>query len=171
MYILSILRKFNFLPITTETDTCNYIVIFLDWVPRTAGGDGVPARWRQPMRRRHCVRRAPPGGQTPSGCCCRPVPSQRPGCDVTAHIIGNTKVVGFLRATWGSDEKYRGNWGARDQVAALQWVQTHIAIFNGDPSRVTTFGNSAGGSGSGLLAISPLAKGGRNHYTNLVPMH
>ncbi len=51
------------------------------------------------------------------------------------------------------------NFALLDQIAALQWVQANIAQFNGDPTRVTLFGESAGGRSVLSLMASPLAAG------------
>jgi len=51
------------------------------------------------------------------------------------------------------------NYGILDMVAALEWVQRNIRAFGGDPSRVTIFGNSAGGMSVHLLMVVPQAKG------------
>jgi para-nitrobenzyl esterase len=46
-----------------------------------------------------------------------------------------------------------------DQVAALEWVQTKIAAFGGDPGNVTIFGESAGAMSIGVLLSMPGAEG------------
>jgi para-nitrobenzyl esterase len=52
-----------------------------------------------------------------------------------------------------------GNWGMRDQLAVLEWVQREIGAFGGDPGRVTAGGQSAGAASVAGLLVSPAAEG------------
>ncbi|UPQ99067.1 carboxylesterase [Chloropicon primus] len=56
------------------------------------------------------------------------------------------------------DLKDDTNFGLFDQIAALRWVQENIEQFGGDPSKVTIFGQSAGGAAVEILMVSPLTK-------------
>ncbi len=58
-----------------------------------------------------------------------------------------------------SEHRSSGNYGALDQVAALQWVKNNISQFGGDPNKVTMFGESGGCRSVNWLAASPLTKG------------
>ena len=53
----------------------------------------------------------------------------------------------------------KGNYGLLDQILALKWVKQHIGDFGGDATKVTIFGESAGGACVSLLMLSPLTKG------------
>lgn len=52
-----------------------------------------------------------------------------------------------------------GGYGIEDQRAALEWVKANIASFSGDPTRVTLFGESAGGISTCAHIVSPPSKG------------
>uniref|UniRef100_A0A182PNE9 carboxylesterase n=1 Tax=Anopheles epiroticus TaxID=199890 RepID=A0A182PNE9_9DIPT len=65
-------------------------------------------------------------------------------------------VFGFLST---GDTSASGNFGMKDQVLVLRWVQKNIRAFGGDPKRVTIFGESAGGSSVQFQMLSPLSRG------------
>jgi len=52
-----------------------------------------------------------------------------------------------------------GDYGLMDQQEALRWVNSNIAVFGGDPERVTIAGESAGGASVCAQLASPLADG------------
>lgn len=48
-----------------------------------------------------------------------------------------------------------GNFAYMDQIKALEWVRDNVAVFGGDPCRVTLIGQSAGGDSVVRLMTSP----------------
>ncbi|KAM9061845.1 carboxylesterase 3 [Sarcophilus harrisii] len=67
--------------------------------------------------------------------------------------------LGFQGFLSTGDKFAPGNWGFLDLVAALQWVQSNIVHFGGDPNCVTISGQSAGGMCVSALVLSPMTKG------------
>ncbi|XP_055700212.1 juvenile hormone esterase-like [Phlebotomus papatasi] len=73
-------------------------------------------------------------------------------------VIGNYRLgaLGFL-STNTSDSP--GNFGIKDQVEILKWVQANIGVFGGNRDQVTIFGESAGAGSVAYLLTSPSTKG------------
>ena len=91
----------------------------------------------------------------------RPAPLVQKGAVVVTlnYRLGAFGFLAHPALAAESPHHVSGNYGMLDQIAALQWVKRNIAKFGGDPSRVTIFGESAGGMSVGVLVASPLAKG------------
>lgn len=76
---------------------------------------------------------------------------------VVVSINYRLGLLGFLaHPALGQDAS--GQQGLLDQLAALRWIKAQIGHFGGDPSRITVFGESAGGTDIALLAAMPQAK-------------
>lgn len=72
--------------------------------------------------------------------------------------------LGFLDLTDAlgldaGDPRFAGNAGVLDVIAALEWVRDTIALFGGDPARVTIAGESAGAGIVTSLMVSSRARG------------
>ncbi|XP_033229045.1 esterase E4-like [Belonocnema kinseyi] len=65
-------------------------------------------------------------------------------------------ILGFLST---GDLEAPGNFGLKDQVLALKWVQKNIRAFGGNPERVTIFGQSSGAISVGLHLLSDASNG------------
>ncbi|KAJ3645527.1 hypothetical protein Zmor_023175 [Zophobas morio] len=71
---------------------------------------------------------------------------------IVVHFNYRMNVFGFLAT---EDMASPGNYGLKDQQAALRWVRANIHLFGGDPDRITIFGESAGAASVSYLQLSP----------------
>ncbi len=78
---------------------------------------------------------------------------------VVVTVAYRLGIFGFLdlEPLLGARYAGSGNNGLRDLIAALQWVQENIAVFGGDPARVTVGGESAGAKLTDILMGTPEA--------------
>ena len=122
------------------------------WAPSgTAAGDGKPVMvWVH-------------GGAYVLGSASQPLYHGRAlaaGGDVIVVTLNyRLGAFGFLDLSSLDDRKFHTNLGLRDVLFALEWVRDNIAAFGGDPTRVTLFGESAGGGIITSLLASPAAAG------------
>ncbi|XP_043275530.1 juvenile hormone esterase-like [Venturia canescens] len=69
--------------------------------------------------------------------------------------------LGFLST---GDAAAPGNFGLKDQLLALRWVNENVKAFGGDPQRITLAGQSAGSVSVNLHALSEASIGLFNQY-------
>lgn len=65
-------------------------------------------------------------------------------------------VLGFLNT---GDQTSPGNYGLKDMIMVLQWVQTNIENFGGNPNDVSIIGISGGAAAVHALVVSQAASG------------
>jgi len=76
-----------------------------------------------------------------------------------AYRVGQLGFLAHPDLSAESPNHVSGNYGLLDMIASLKWIQKNIAVFGGDPDKVTIFGESVGGIAVSMLCSSPLAKG------------
>lgn len=137
-------------PPAGKSEDCLYLNV---WTPAKSGDDKLPVMvW---------IYGGGFGGGTTADPVCSGVELAKKGVVVVA-VAYRVGLLGFLAHPELSNESINnisGNYGLLDQIAGLKWVQNNIAAFGGDPTKVTIFGESAGGISVSMLCASPLAKG------------
>ncbi|XP_078694687.1 neuroligin-4, Y-linked-like isoform X1 [Branchiostoma floridae x Branchiostoma belcheri] len=64
-------------------------------------------------------------------------------------------IFGFLST---EDGNAQGNYGLSDQIKALEWVNSYISFFGGNPHNIVIFGSGTGAASVHLLMLSPKAR-------------
>jgi len=80
---------------------------------------------------------------------------------ILVNINYRLGVLGFLNHPFLTDkesDEQLMNFGLRDQLEALRWIQENIASFGGDPNQVTLTGQSAGAMSICAHLASPVAR-------------
>ena len=98
------------------------------------------------------------------------VPSaEKLACGTKSVVVTFRYRVGALGFLSTKDEYAPGNYGLRDILAVLNWVQENIgkAPFNGDKNKVTLMGYGTGGSIVNLLFYTKLSEGLFQHAISL----
>lgn len=73
-------------------------------------------------------------------------------------VTGNYRLGAF--GFFSLDNKqFKGNYGLKDQLMMMKWIQENIHYFGGDNKKVTVFGDGAGAASIGFHMMSPLSKG------------
>ena len=85
--------------------------------------------------------------------------------DSIVNNYNNLIITGFYA---DPSKGIKGNNGLMDQVLAMKWVNRNIKYFNGDPSKVTIHGHSAGAIDAALHLLSDLTKGIIKKYNDFV---
>lgn len=75
-----------------------------------------------------------------------------------AYRVGQLGFLAHPELSAENPKGVSGNYGLLDMIAGLEWIQNNITAFGGDPSKVTIFGESAGGIAVSMLCASPLTK-------------
>lgn len=58
-----------------------------------------------------------------------------------------------------NDDILPGNYGLKDQLMALQWINRNVKAFGGNPKSVTLMGQSSGGVCVELHLLSEKSRG------------
>uniref|UniRef100_A0A3B4UXN2 Carboxylic ester hydrolase n=1 Tax=Seriola dumerili TaxID=41447 RepID=A0A3B4UXN2_SERDU len=138
MQLLLLKSSTRRIPMTSVSEDCLYLNIF---VP-------LDVNFSSPLRSPLPVMVWIHGGDFIAGSASKPLYDGRFISNFTRTVLVSMEyrlgAFGFLVSGKDLHTSAAGNYGILDQQEALLWVQRNIAVFGGDPSKVTIFGESAG---------------------------